>query len=150
MKNLRLIPLIAIVAITSCTKTIDGPTPAAPGPTLTFKSYSILTIGDSIKNVSAILPFTSAAVNNLNYLNPNIAAVQCYTEWYTVSATGQPLAMGSVAQTTPAMAASIQNSDSYTTCIMLQYQNQETDHYTDGSSENLLIGSQYYAIVKVQ
>jgi hypothetical protein len=150
MKNLWLIAVIAMITITSCTKTVNGPTPPAPGPVLTFKSYSIVTIGDSIKNVTAILPFTLPATIYLNYLNPTISVMQCYTEWHTISETGQPVEMGSAAQATSQIASLVQNNDGISNCTMLQYQNKETDHYTDGSSEDLLIGQQYYAIVKVQ
>jgi len=147
MKTILAISVIAMITITSCTKEVTGAT-ASSGPTLTFKSYSILTIGDSIKNATSILPFTLPTQNYLAYLNPNISAVQCDVEWHQISETGQPIEMGSTAQTTPDIASIIQTY-SYNNCTLLQYQNKETDHYTDGSSQDILVGPQYYAIVKV-
>ena len=132
-------------AFCSCTKTITMP---APGPTLTFKSRLTLTIGDSIKNVTVYPPFSTAAINNMNFLDPSVCAYECNASWSELSETGQPIKRGSVVQTSAVVVAAIQHG--FTKCILLQYQNKETSHFSDGTSQDAPVGTQYYVIVKAE
>jgi hypothetical protein len=131
----------------SCTKVVSGPTTII-GPELTFKSRYILTIGDSIKDVTAYPPFTTSKDNHLNFLNPNIAAVECSTSWHEISPTGQKIERGCIAQTTSNIASTI--SHGFNHCTLVQYQNKETSFYSDGTSQDVGVGPQYYVIVKAE
>lgn len=142
MKNL-FFNLAMLACMTGCTKTV---TLTAPGPVLTFKSRLTLTIGDSIKNVTLYPPFIAATTNNMNFLDPSISAVECRASWHEQSETGQPVERGCIVQASDAIASSTEHG--YKTCTLLQYQNKETSHFSDGSSSDIPVGLQYYVVVK--
>ncbi len=149
MKKLFFMAVIPIIAMVSCTKTVESPVTATQGPTIAFKTFAILTLGDSIKNVTLIPPFTKPASNYLNYLNTTIQAWQCNIQWSMINESGQSEVVGSTAQLGSNLVFSIQEFGA-TSGTMLQFQNKEIDHYSDGSSKDVLVGPQYYGIVNVQ